>query len=108
VPTALYFPHPTLNDKAPLTNVLLLWDAVECITPTSGKRSHFFGEPDWDEAREMLLRDRIPSDTERRTVHGEVAAILRESPSTWSWRLQKVPGFEPGYPIDAGKSNHET
>jgi hypothetical protein len=108
MPVALYYPHTTVKDRALLKNAMLLWDEVECITPSFGKRNHYFGEALWDEATELIVKDRVPTEDERREVHKEVLALVDAGLPTWEWLQSDLPGFQDRYPIYPDKLGAET
>jgi hypothetical protein len=67
---ALYYPHTDITNETILKNALLLWDAVETIVPRRGWRPHRFdGNPLLNEAVDLVVRPRVPTDAEREEAH---------------------------------------
>lgn len=73
---ALYYPHTTIRDERLVKNALLLWDSVDCITPSPRFRTHRHADPRIDEALDLITRDHIPTDAERRVAHRSIENLL--------------------------------
>lgn len=74
---ALYYPHTDISNPVIIKNSLLLWDFIETIVP----------HPDWmpqrfrnnrllNEAVDLVVRSRVPTETERRSAHNSLEQLL--------------------------------
>lgn len=90
---ALYFPHTNISNPTILKNALLLWDNVETIIPSDRWQPDVLPkERLTQEAEELVVSRRIPTDTERHRAHqslaqmeesGFLTSLVRQSPGHW-------------------------
>lgn len=82
MPSALYYPHTTVLDAQLLKTGLLLWDSLECIAPDKAWTSRPKPKDKLlAEASDLILRQHVPSEMERRRAHDEVAAFFNSEAS---------------------------
>lgn len=102
---ALYYPHTDIQSPTIIKNALLLWDSVETIVPyPNWKRRGPTGDPAnrrrrppaedklLREARELIVRPRVPNSSERKAAHasllpmvesGLVSSLILSGPRQW-------------------------
>ncbi len=92
---ALYYPHTEIVNPIVIKNALLLWDEIETIVPDdhlpiwSSAKNH-----DLAEAGEIVIRRRIPTNSEQRTTHKAITEIL-DNKASEDILNKDLPGWEP-------------
>lgn len=93
---ALYYPHTDITNPLIIKNALLLWDSIETIVPQkkwTPKRLQ--GNKVFNEAVDIVVRQRVPSSTEQRDAHnklmkltetGLLTSLMLKSPHSWRGR----------------------
>jgi len=108
VTAALYYPHTTIHSESLLKSALLLWDYVECIRPSRHVAGSTTENRNIAEAKELIVRDRIPTDDERHVVHAHLADLLRDGVPQWLRRDVKRSQLKRPYLMYPQKLAHET
>ncbi len=90
---ALYFPHTDVTNPVILKNALLLWDDVETMVPERRWVPRRDGLTDeMREAAELVVKHRVPRDSERRAAHQAVVKLVEDGTVTSLIGAPKVPG----------------
>jgi len=74
--SALYYPHTNVTNAAILKNALLLWDRVETIVPDSHWQPQRFKDKAFNEAVDLVVSNRKPTQEEKQAAHRTVTALL--------------------------------
>ncbi len=86
---ALYYPHTDIRNAVIVKNALLLWDSVGTIVPQSHWRPYRFADRATNEAVDLVVVTRKPTEEEKRDAHkalerlhaaGELSKIIAVSP----------------------------
>lgn len=80
--TALYYPHTTLRDARLLKTALLLWDRLEFIAPWEDFEPDPQA-PDFEAARELIVRPYVPDDDDKAAAHESIAQLLADGIPDW-------------------------
>ncbi|HEX7802636.1 MAG TPA: hypothetical protein VF471_07770 [Pseudoxanthomonas sp.] len=76
---ALYYPHTDITNETILKNALLLWDGVETIVPRKNwKPRRVSSRPLINEAVDLIVSSRVPSDSERHAAHESIDRAIRD------------------------------
>lgn len=89
-PVALYYPHTRVQSESLLKTGLLLWDHIDCIVPSD----RFTPEPralsaELREAEELLVRSRVPTESEKKNVHSRVGQLVANGIPSWIYEELK-------------------
>jgi hypothetical protein len=90
---SLYYPNTDITNLLIIKNALLLWDSIETIVPRPGwPPRRLKGNKLFNEAVDLVVRPRVPADSERREAHdvlmqmnenGEIGLLLKSSLPAW-------------------------
>jgi hypothetical protein len=81
--SALYYPHTRLRTESLLKNALVVWDHVYCIVPKSSFQAAPHAGPLVQRAMELIVRNRIASDAEKRLVETRIRDAVRDGIPNW-------------------------
>lgn len=82
MPSALYYPHTTIQNPGLIKTALLLWDDITCIVPERHWRpQQTFKQKSFNEAIELITKYHVPSLQEKESAHNDVNEFIREKGS---------------------------
>jgi hypothetical protein len=91
--TALYYPHSSIASERLVKSALLLWDQLEWLVPQSGFTAHSpLPSRPVQAALEMIGRQRVPTDQEKRLAHDEIMKLTEERLPEWLLFDPREPG----------------
>ena len=79
---ALYYPHTEVVSPVILKNALLLWDEIETIVPHREWKPSRPSDRLTNRALDLVVRHRVPTDTERRQADAVLAGMANDGQLT--------------------------
>src|SRR6266446_592029 len=90
--TALYYPHSRIASERLVKSALLLWDQLEWLVPQPGFTVDTQLPPAVQAGLEMIGRQRVPTEQEKKLAHDEIMKLTEKRLPEWLLFDPREPG----------------